>query len=217
MGARQWEVCAAVIEAGRFPCRCGVATLTIVRELIARMTWVVGVNVVRFMTRPAISRCSGELPADVTGSTICLNVSAGQREIREIVVKLGRMPGRRGVTLRAVLGIAAGSVIRIVRVSIIGLMTRVAVTRQLRVLSIYVTLRAGSDNVRPGERKGGVRVIECGGSPSSRRMTLLTAVGHQVGCVIRAFCFVIVGLMTTPTISRRAGELPARVARGTFG
>lgn len=99
MGQRE-----GVLEGGRLPGGGGV-TGGAVRAGLA------SVRVFGFMAGVTIFRCADEDSIGVTVSTGDIDVRAGQREGRQVVIESGRLPGGSGVTSRAVRSILAAVMI----------------------------------------------------------------------------------------------------------
>ena len=95
----------------------------LVRELILSVIRVIGFAVIFIVARPTIRRRAGKLTADVTLGAAHADVRAGQREVGEIVVKLGRLPGGSRVALRTIVGEVSGCVVGIVGFVVLLLVT----------------------------------------------------------------------------------------------
>ena len=85
---------------------------------------------------------------------------------RELAMRESRAsPGCRCVAARAGGRESRRRVVRVVGGRVLGLMARVAVRRRARKDVVDVAACAGRVDVRPGERKLGGAVIECGRRP----------------------------------------------------
>ena len=90
----------------------------------------------------------------------CIDVCAGEREIGQIMIVLRRRPSSGSVAFRAVVRIVARFMVRIIRHGVIRLVTRPAIGRRSRELSIHMTLSATRADVRARQRKSRIVVIE---------------------------------------------------------
>ena len=85
---------------------------------------------------------------------------ARQREPGLVVIEIRRLPGRRRMALRTILGKAARHVIRIRRLLIIRQMATDAGCRRPRISPAHVARRADHRRVLPRQRKLRLVVIE---------------------------------------------------------
>lgn len=181
------------------------------------------------------------VPADtlVLRISICFRVAVGTGEYRVIVgigvagrahtvsvpmvnrevgmVPVGRDP-RRGVMASGAGGRKSGRrVVRIGRSGVIGLVARVAVRRQGRVIVVYVTAGARNVDMEAGQRKRRVVVIEAGRDPSCRVVTHVALLRESRGDVIRIGR--ALKILQVTAHAGRAGEVIVVVymARGTWG
>ena len=69
--------------------------------------------------------------------------------------------------------------VRIGRALIIGLVTRIAICRDCRVVVVYVAARTSHCRVLAGEGEGRIVVVERRGYPRGRVMTHLTLLGES--------------------------------------
>lgn len=93
-----------VLEGGRLP-GCGGVTGSAVGSILA------GVSILGLMAGITIFGCAHEHAVDVAFSTGGIDVRASQREGGQVVIEGGRLPGRGGVTCRAVRSILAAVMI----------------------------------------------------------------------------------------------------------
>ena len=77
MRASQRKISISMIERGGLPTHRVVAFQASMRELILHVIGLVGLLIIRLMTRPAIRRCAGILAIRVTRCAIHADVSAG--------------------------------------------------------------------------------------------------------------------------------------------
>ena len=143
MCARQRKIGSRVIKDCGLP-SCGRMTLSAGMIEVARdVIRVLHSFEVRLMTGEALLRRSGILPIDVTGCAAHIDVRSSQREVREIVIEFCRRPSGRRMTLRASVRQLQLSMIRIIRIVVIGLVARPTFLRRAIELSVRVTLRTG--------------------------------------------------------------------------
>ena len=156
--ARQLERSAVVIEGHLFPI-VGRVTLRAIGPELA------GVRIVLAVAIYTVLRGALEHAVDVASSASHVDVRARQLERDSIVIKGGRLPALRRVTLRAV-----GAELAVVRVVL-----AVAIDALLRrALEELVGMTSGARCVRmlSHQLESGLAVIECRGFPLDRRMTL---------------------------------------------
>ena len=87
------------------------------------------------------------------------------------MIELGRIPGSGGVAFSAIVAEIIRLVIRISCPVEITLMTREAVGRRTCILVVHVTRRTICRQVRPGQRKRGIVVVERRWLPSRGGVT----------------------------------------------
>jgi len=185
------------------------------RKLVGRMVWTGGRQIIRLVTRPAVSRIVSELSIDVTRRAIRSGMRSRQWKWGIVVIECGGLPTICRVALRTLMGQLVGCMVRVCGRLVCGLVTIPALRRCPRELPINVTQRAAHGNVRACERERGEIVIVCCGCPGGSRMTLLTRVGKIASLVIRIRGRLIIALMTRPAIRRRIVEMPVRVTLPT--
>ena len=156
----QRELCTAVIEGGWFPSHCVVTFLTGMRELISDMVWLAGTLKVCIVTGPAVHRRAIVLSVRMTLRAGRINVRAGQREIRQVVIKRGRLPCRRIMTLCAGMTELIGDVIGVVNILVITLVTGPAIRGSAGVLAVGMTFDATHAYVCSGQWEIGEIVVE---------------------------------------------------------
>ena len=83
--AGQREIGSTVVEASAVPIARGVAERAIVWESTSHMAF--RIVVVVLMARPAIRGCALELAVDMALIAVCVNMCAGQRERRVVVIE----------------------------------------------------------------------------------------------------------------------------------
>src|SRR4051812_4920019 len=94
----------------------------------------------------------------------------GKRKWRLVVVEHRSVPRTGGVAYAAIRREARGSVRRIFRVVVIGLVAPETRGRNRGVVVVLVALRAIHSHVCAGQWEGGLVVIETRGAPASGRM-----------------------------------------------
>lgn len=166
MCPRQWKIRCAVIECTLIPIIRVMTQRAIVREVIRHMPF--RVIVILLMTRPAVRRRTLVDSSDMTLLAIRLHMRARQRKLRECMAKCTQ-PVRSRVAQFACLRIAVRDVF--LRAVVILLMTRPAICRRARVLSVGVTLSAIRLHMRACQRKVGHGVIKRRLTPFRSRMT----------------------------------------------
>ena len=72
-----------------------------VREHVLDMIGIIRLLVIRLVARPAIRGSAFVLSIRVALRTACVDVRSREREVRQIVVKRGRLPGDRRMACRA--------------------------------------------------------------------------------------------------------------------
>ena len=171
--------------------------------------------IVALVTRPTLGREILILPVHVTRQTGHIDVRSGKREVSVIVIERRRFPPVRRVALQALVRVLILRVI--LRALIILLVTRPAIGRRIIELSGRVTLIAGHAHMRTRQREVGEIVIEAGGLPTYRRVTLRAAMIVVARFVIRVRGGAISLFMTRPAFRRRPRILPVGVTLRTTG
>ena len=148
------------------------------------------------MTCVAIGRCAGVLSSNVTAAALCRQMSAGQFEIRLVVIECCRTPRRRRMAYGTIVIKISRYVVRIGDTREICLMTRIANARGPFVLTILVAEETISGNVRPGQGKIRAAVIERGRFPCDGRVTRSAVVRELSERMVRCNRFGKIVLMT---------------------
>ena len=161
-----------MIESRGRPTGRRVTLQTCVGEQVGSMIRVIRFTVIGFVARPAIRRCAGILTVDVALRAAHADMSAGEREVRQVVIELRRLPAGCCVALLTRLREVAGNVIRVFRSLIVGLMARPAVGRRPGILTVVMALRTGQTDVRAGQREVSEIMIKLRRLPGVRRVAL---------------------------------------------
>ena len=135
----------------------------------------------------------------MTLGAVGIDVRAGQREVRIIVIECRRLPGRRAVALIAGMTELPGDVVGIFHPFIVRLVTRPAVGRRTCILPVPVTFGTAYRDVRTRQRKITEIVIEGRRSPAENRMALparVRVVARHVIGVAHAFKVILVASVT---------------------
>ena len=137
-----------------------MALRTIVRELIRRMIGIVRFLIIRLVTRPAIRGGTIKLATNMALRATHIDMSAGQWEITQVVIKNRRSPCNIRVTLQALVVEISGHVVRIGNVLIIGLMTTITVSGCAGKLAVGMTGSAINIDMRAREREICIDMVE---------------------------------------------------------
>ena len=165
------------------------------------------------MAARAILRRTGERAVDVAGLTTLLDVLAGEREVGEVVVKLGALPSRRGVADLAGRRETGSGMVRIIRAVVVLQVARRAILRRPGKLPVDVALLAVRRDMLAGQREVGRRVvIERRVAPIRRVVTRLTSGRETGGSVVRIVRAVVVLQVARRAVVRRPGKLPIHMA-----
>lgn len=202
MSARQTELREVVIIRRDGPFGRKVALLAVLRETASDVIGIVRALVVRHMTRGALRRKSVILAARVALQTLCFNMRTRQREIREIVIKVGVVPVTRIVADFAICPETCLSVRGTLCAVVIGLVTRDARTFRSSEDSTVVALSAVCEHVRTRQRECRLVVIETRTFPRIRGVTLGARRGILSG-MRRIFGLVVILLVTCQTFAGR--------------
>lgn len=160
----------------------------------------------RLMTRVAVGRRAGESPADVAAHALHFDVGSRERELCGAVIERRRGPSRGVVADRAVLGKAGRPVIRVGRGVETTEMTNGARSAQPRKLSVRVTVGALGRQMRAGEGKAGLRVVEARARPGGGGMANGTVLREAGRRVIRVGRLVVIGQVAGAALRRRSRE-----------
>ena len=150
-----------VIEYGRLPCGRVVAYFAGLREAGRHMIGVRRLVEIRHMTTRALSRQARIVVVHVAQRALRRDVRPSQWEHGLGMVKSRAQPVHGRVAQRAVRREPSGDMVWIGRRVVGRQMACRASRRAQRVVVVYVTLRARRGQMRPGERKSCLGVIEC--------------------------------------------------------
>jgi hypothetical protein len=209
--ARQRELCVIMIKGRAVPICCVVAKRAVMRILLSEV--ILRSVVIFFVTGPAVHR-RARVAIRVALKAVRLNVCAGQRELRRIVIERRLRPVNGRVADRAVLRILFRDVIRIFNARVVLLVTRPAIRRRALEHSANVTILTACQNVRTRQRESSRIVIEICLFPIHRIVTLSAVVREAIFKV--AFSIIILFLVARPAIYRSVVEA-RRVAFETVG
>ena len=174
-----------MVESRVRPTDGGMADRAIRRETRGGVRRIVGPVEIGFVAAIAVCRKRCVVVAGVALPANHRNVGASQGKTCLGVIKAGRTPPARGVTVRAtgrkprahVIGIRCGNKIRLV--------TGIAIGRRIYVLIVGVALHAGQRGVHAGQRiPRKCRVIELRIEPVARGVAHPAVVG-QIGLHVR--------------------------------
>ncbi len=120
------------------------------RQLVLCVVRLLGRIVIGLMTGKALHGSAGVLPVGMALRATHARVRTDQREVREIMVEVRRLPGRGRMAGQTFVRIVSCRVIRILRRRIVRFVARVALHRRLRIRSVRVTLQTGHRLMGPG-------------------------------------------------------------------
>lgn len=132
----------------------------------------------------------------VTGLAAHGKMSSREWKLGCRMIKRRGLPRRGCMTLRAGLRESRRDVVGIRSLAEIAAVTRIATCRQVCVLVVLVTIRAGHGQMRPGERELRRGMIERRGLPRSRAMTLCTILGKLSSHMVRVCRLIEIRQMT---------------------
>ena len=205
----------SVIE-GRSSPACGRVTSSASGgEACSHVIRVRGPGVVRFVTRVTVGRCSRKLTIDVTAAAWNGYMRSSQGKSRTGVIESAVGPFDCVVAGRARRWKTRRHMTWICRCRVICLVTRVAVGRRSRKLTIDVTAAAWNGYMRSRERENCFRMIEDRVGPFDRVVANRTICGEPGGNVARIGRRLEIRLVAGITVRRGARELPVDVAAGT--
>jgi hypothetical protein len=147
--ARQRKGRYGVIVGGG-PIGCSMTGLAGVRKSSQRVIGIQCSGVVGLMTQRAFGRSAAAIPAGMTLLTIDRIVCASEREIRGRMIECCRLPDGGRVAPRAIVRQIRRAVIGILSCAVNGLVARVAVGRQILILSVDVALLTTHGDVCAG-------------------------------------------------------------------
>lgn len=179
----------------------------VVRIVVGLMIRVIGIEIVVFVTRPAISR-SIRIAARVTLNAIQGYMSAGEREISLVMVKRCRIPGGGIMAGRTILAEIISLMIRVISIAIISFMARPAISRRIRITG-RMALYAIQRDMRPAQREIGLAVVKNRGRPGGGTMAAGAILIEIISFMIGIGSTAVVRFVARPAIGRGV-----RVARG---
>jgi hypothetical protein len=170
---------------------------------------------VLLVARIAVCWRAREEVVDVARRARNAYVRPGQREPRLVVVELGAVPRRCGVTGGAGRGEVRRNVVRIAGTREVRLVAAVAIGGQRWVVIVDVTLSAGDRHVRARQRERCLAVVKLRTTPG-RGAVARRAGGREADHGMRgAICVVEVGLVASEAVGgKRAGVIVVDVALG---
>jgi hypothetical protein len=194
------EVLLVMVKRRRFPRRGGVTRETLMTEVRNHVIRVRGASEIWLMALVAVRIHQLVVAVHVTSLTLLRGMRSGQRELRRVVVKRSRPPGRRRVALNAILRKARGLMIGIGCVCPCGPMAIEAVRCQCHILIVHVTIPASHCAMCSGEWKRRVVVRKDRRPPGTCAMTRLADRGKFRGCMVRIQRRLIVRLVAGKAI-----------------
>lgn len=148
--AGQREIGQVVIKGCRLPRRSRVTCVARMRELAGHVIRILYVFIITLVAGVALRRRVIILSVGMALSACHRDMGAGERELRQVVVKRRRSPCDGRMALRACMTVVPRDVVRIGYRLIVRLMAAVAVRRQVLILSARVTRGAVDAHMRAG-------------------------------------------------------------------
>ena len=158
----------------------------------------------------AIGRRAGELAVDMALHAVGRPVGPGQREVRLLMVESRRFPADRRMALHAVVVELTLQMARLLNLLEVALVASVTVERRPVEAIVRMTRFAGRRQMRAGERKSRLVVIDPRRFPAVNRMAGRAIVVVGTGNVIRVRSGLEGGAMAVEA-DRRSAVVPGRV------
>lgn len=214
--ARQWELSSIVIKIGRPPCVDRVATFTTGGKARGRVVWIACLLECTEMAANTCCRCARVLATNVARGAFNIDVLASERELRAVVIKVGRLPGIDCVAGIASGGEAGGGVIRVACLLEVGQVAADASGGRAGIFTTHVARGASDGGVFAGKGKTSAVVIERGRAPGVDGVAGFAGGGEAGRDVIRVGGLLEIGEVAADAGGGRAGVFATDVARSAF-
>ena len=174
-----------MIEGGRPPCRCRVARRAVLRKASGHVIRIRRALEVRQVARGASGRCSRVTPIHVALRAGGIDVCAGERKARQIVIERSRTPRRRAMAHAAGLRDSRGDVVRIRSAVEVVQVAGSAIRAQAGVITVDVAGGARLADVRAGQREARGGMVKLRALPGGCGVTLLAGLRETACDVVR--------------------------------